>query len=178
MLRAKLLPGFWLAVCLSIPLHAQQPPPPGPTPAQILTAKRAFIANAPPQKADTGARPVVYSGGPYRAYDEFYDAMKNWGKFELVSSPGEADIVLQIRYDQLPITERQLQLVILDPKSSESLWWFATPLAAGSHRQDSDRLFDQAIAKLVQDVQNLVTNTSGPGSQGKSTKIQPPNGKP
>lgn len=29
-----------------------------------------------------------YSGGPDRLYNEFYAAMKSWGRYELVSTPG------------------------------------------------------------------------------------------
>ena len=40
---------------------------------------------------------VSYSGGPDRAYNEFYAAMKTWGRYELVAAPRDADLVFEIR---------------------------------------------------------------------------------
>ena len=31
-------------------------------------------------------------------YNEFYAAMKSWGRYELVSSPADADMVFEIRF--------------------------------------------------------------------------------
>lgn len=144
---------LWVAVGLALPLQAQQTPETrAPIPAQIVNAKRVFIANAPPASGELAQ--AIYSGGPYRAYDQFYAAAKSWGRFQLVGSPGEADLVFQVAQDD---SSRRLQLVIFDPQSHVPLWWFAELLSMGTHRKDSDELYDRALAKLVQDVQDLVT---------------------
>lgn len=60
--------------------------PPAPVPSLILTAKRVFIANGGGDESLFDW--PQYSGGPDRLYNEFYAAMKSWGRYELVSTPG------------------------------------------------------------------------------------------
>jgi hypothetical protein len=55
-----------------------------PLPAQILSSKKVFIANA---------------GGSDLAYDSFYSEVKSWNRYELlVSKPDDADLVFEIIY--------------------------------------------------------------------------------
>jgi hypothetical protein len=75
---------------------------PAPIPEQILTAKKVFIANGGGDESRDEA--VSYSGGPDRAYNEFYAAMKTWGRYELIAAPGDAELVFEIR-----LTDFQLQ---------------------------------------------------------------------
>src|SRR6266478_3790075 len=97
-LKAAVL-GFGLAMSLLPgPLSATQqkkPTHPAPIPAQILTAKKVFIANGGGDESRYEA--ASYSGGPDRAYNEFYAAMKTWGRYELVAAPGDADLVFDTR---------------------------------------------------------------------------------
>jgi len=69
--------------------------PPVPVPALILTAKKVFIANGGGDESLFDS--PQYSGGPDRLYNEFYAAMKSWGRYELVGSPHEADLVFEVR---------------------------------------------------------------------------------
>lgn len=54
-----------------------------PLPAVVSNAKKAFLTNG---------------GGSSLAFDEFYSQMKQWGRFELVGSPSDADIIIDLRY--------------------------------------------------------------------------------
>ena len=55
---------------------SKQPPPSAPVPQRILAAKKIFIANAgEDERSTTGP---LYDGGPTRAYDSFYAALKSW----------------------------------------------------------------------------------------------------
>src|ERR1700683_5609778 len=67
---------------------------PGTGPAEILTAKAAFISNAGAECNPSGA--VGFSGDADRAYDEYYAAMKAWGRYGLTAAPGGADLALEI----------------------------------------------------------------------------------
>src|SRR6202050_4004210 len=67
---------------------------PGPVPAEILTAKAAFISNAGAECNPSGA--VGFSGDVDRAYDEFYEGVKAWGRYGLTAAPGGADLALEI----------------------------------------------------------------------------------
>src|SRR5215470_204630 len=66
--------------------------PPAPLPTQIYSGKKAFIANAGGDSND------LYSGGPDRLYNQFYGAVKSWGRYELAASPAEADLVLEVSF--------------------------------------------------------------------------------
>ena len=55
---------------------AQSPPaaPPAPLPAQLFSAKTVFISN-------TTGRAATYPGITELTYNEFYAAMKGWGRY-------------------------------------------------------------------------------------------------
>lgn len=151
-------------------LTAQQskPVPAAPIPAQILAAKKVFVANA-------GAEQVwfydsQFSGGPDRAYDQFYVAMKTWGRYELVSAPADADLLFNIEFTapgSIGAASRgeetlggrpydpQFRLVIRDPKTNALLWAFTERAAWAILKGNRDKNFDQALAKIVSDVQGL-----------------------
>jgi hypothetical protein len=149
---------------------AQQPKgmaPPAPVPVSIAAAKKVFIANAPGNSLSASL------GGPARPYNEFYAAMKSWGRYELVSAPAEADLILEISFANA-ITDVSvmstsgggsssallLKLVIVDPKAHIPLWWFTESfvLKGGfSNRKETlSSNFDRSIADLVDDVRKLV----------------------
>jgi hypothetical protein len=50
-----------------------------PVPTALVHGKRAFVAY---ELGDVTAFPSAYSGGPERAYSEFFAQMKAWGHFE------------------------------------------------------------------------------------------------
>jgi hypothetical protein len=141
-------------------------PAPAPVPAEITSAKRVFIGNG-------GADARFKALGIRRAYDQFYSAMKDGGRYELVGSPTEADLVLEISFvsqlnrygnDLMPVP--LLRLVILDPKTHTTLWVFAEELEVsglvGAHEEAK---FDKAMDRLVADVKALmVEGQSGPPS--------------
>jgi hypothetical protein len=152
---------------LQLPLSmAQSKPtvaPAAPIPPQILAAKRVFIANAGGDEM-TGEDPR-FSGGPDRAYNEFYAAMKSWGRFEVVNSPADADLLLEIRQYVSAVTPTgrgsssfipQFQLNIRDPKTSTMLWGFNVHSRFGIGQADSDRNFNSAVGRLATDLRILV----------------------
>ena len=104
-----------------------------PLPAQFLAAKKVFISN---RGSEEGA-PVI-NGSVDLPYDEFYAFMNNWGKYELVTSPNEADLILEIGY------RGRLHLVIFEPRTHVILWTFNQRLI--NLRQKD---IDQAMVSLV-----------------------------
>jgi hypothetical protein len=170
--RAAVL-GVSLAISL-LPLSvlaAEQakPAPPAPIPAQILAAKKVFVANAggdQPSGFDDGQ----YSGGSDRTYNQFYAAVKTWGRYELVGAPADADLLFEIEFTVPPIGgaasrgdtlfasrpyDPQFRLVIRDPKTNALLWAFTERAAWAILQGNRDRNFDQALARIVSDVQGL-----------------------
>ena len=167
-LKAAVLCFGLMMSSLPGPLSAAQqkkPAHPAPIPAQILTARKVFIANGGGDESRYEG--ASYSGGPDRAYNEFYAAMKTWGRYELLAAPGEADLVFEIRLtvfqlqrervlrDDGTASDSQFRFVIRDAKSHETLWGL-TEHAQGAVLQDNrDKNFEQALAAVVAEVQRI-----------------------
>src|SRR5947207_1898489 len=123
---------------------------PAPLPAQIHNSKKVFISNA---GGDTN---YLYSGGPDRLYDHFYAAIQSWGRYQLVTSPAEADLVFAVSFSNQfvaengptgngssqhlvgrSLTDSQFRLTILDPGTRVTLWTLTTICSvAGQSRQE------------------------------------------
>lgn len=144
---------------------------PAPIPTQIATAKKVFIANAGGDERSFDN--PIFSGGPDRSYNQFYAAIKSAGKFELVGSPAEADLIFEIQF-LLPTAEPyanrgesiavvafdpQLRLVIRDPKTNALLWGFTEHVPWAILQGNRDKNFDQASARIVADLQDLITRS-------------------
>ena len=103
--------------------------PAAPLPAVIVNAKKVFLSNG---------------GGSNLAYDAFYAKMKAWGKYDVVGSPDEADLIVELAYrvdrggtrvwsstntynnttqvHSAEIVDPQVVLTIYDAKTKTSLW--------------------------------------------------------
>ena len=125
-------------------------PPSAPVPAQVLTGKKAFISYRE-SDADPGARDLTYNA--------FYSLMKSWGKYELVPAPADADLVFEIRFIS-GISDSQLCLSIVDPKTHFVLWPFIQHVPSSSRETARRKKFDEAMADLVDDVKRVTTPNS------------------
>lgn len=153
---------------LQLPLlMAQNKPtvaPDAPVPPQILVAKKVFIANAGGDQM-TPDDPS-FSGGPDRAYNQFYAAIKSWGRFSIVGSPADADLLLEIRQEVQTgslggkagaFATPLFRLDIRDPKTNALLWGFHIHFEFGLGQGNSDRAFDQIVDRLIIQLRTLVT---------------------
>lgn len=162
-----LIPGAVLAALIWVPvIRAQQPadPTPAPIPSQILAAKKVFISNASGLTSSAIADPDL-------PYNEFYAAMKSWGRYELVGAPGDADLVFELRYVIVlwttsvtggqggTITDPEFTLAILDPKTKVVLWAF-TESVHKAGKQTGRQAFDDALLKIVDDVKKVSVQSS------------------
>jgi len=137
-------------------LNAQQSkaPAPAPVPAQIAAAQKVFISNAGGASLETVIDETVFNGGPDRPYNEFYAAMKSWGRYEPVSSPADADLILEISWVltdtglRLPVLG-QLRLVVVDPKTHVTLWNITEYVRGALLLGNRDKNFDQAMNTVV-----------------------------
>ena len=112
-----------------------------------------------------------FTGGPDRAYNQFYAAMKSWGRFEIVNSPADADLLLEIRQEVAPVTrgdEPLFRLKVRDPKTNALLWAFHIHVLFGLGQGESDRIFDRAVDRLINDLRTLVTPPQ-PATTGGNT---------
>lgn len=157
---------------VSAPAEQPKQSPPAPIPAQILEAKKVFVANAGGDEL-TPDDPL-FSGGPDRAYNQFYAAMKIWGRYELVSAPADADLWFEIRFTMPPAArdvfkgdsmgpaafDPQLRLVIRDPKTNAILWGFTQHTAWAILKGNRDKNFDLGMARILADVQRLAQQSA------------------
>jgi hypothetical protein len=159
MLRLASIGTFCIAAAialLAIPIatEAKVPDPPAaPIPTQILTAKKVFISNSE-STAD------IIFGVRDLTYNVLYDHMKNWGKYELVSAPADADLIFNINF--VILVNQQLRLVVLDPKTHTVLWTFAEPVQPWNRQSTGRKNFDQTMSKLVDDVRKLTALPAAP----------------
>ena len=139
-----------------------------PIPTQISTAKKVFIANGGGD--EPGIYETFFNRDVDRAYNQFYAAMKSAGRYELVGSPAEADLLFEIRFlvhpsetkvfkgDTLgPTYDPQFRLEIRDPRSNALLWGFTEHMEWAILQGNRNKNFDQASARIVTDVLALGT---------------------
>lgn len=141
-----------------------------PVPAPLLNGKRAFISY---ELGDVTAFPSAYSGGPERAYSEFFAQMKSWGRFELVMDPKDADVVFAVRFVESPGLPRpQIRVGISDAKTHVTLWGFVEEVNFAFFKKHRDDAFSATVHLLVADVQALVTPSATPTAAMPSGKTR------
>jgi hypothetical protein len=181
---SKTILGFTFLLLLPAMSFAQKhaPAPPAPIPAQILAAKKVFIANAGWDEPYFTNTPI--SGGPNRAYDEFYAAMKSLGRYELVTVPVDADLLFEIRFNIFTSPsvrtgnsqtlfgtepyDASFRLDIRDPRTNALLWAFVEHVDQAILQGNRDKDFDQALSRLVADAQAV--SASQPSDASASAK--------
>ena len=146
-----------------------KPVEPAPIPTQIATAKKVFIANGGGD--DPGIYEPLFNRDFDRSYNLFYAAMKSAGRYELVGSPAEADLLFEIRFAVSVSAadvyyggggggsrcDPQFRLEIRDPKTNVLLWGFTEHMEWAILQGNRNRNFDQASARIVTDVLALGT---------------------
>jgi hypothetical protein len=162
MLKARVAISF-LGLAMLLPLTPALPAQTSiaqaaPVPSQVFAAKKVFISNT-----GAGFESGVWSGGPDRIYNEFYAAMKIGGGYELVSAPGDADLVMDVSVIPGSVTWK-FKLEILDPKTRIVLWTVYEPVKIIGMQKTRDKNFDATIDKLVGDLKAL---SAQPGAVAK-----------
>ncbi len=159
---------FCLTLVFLTPLLSAQKskePAPAPVPAQIAAARKVFISNAGGATFEAIIDQTVFDGGPDRPYNQFYAAVKDWGRCSIVSSPADADLVLEISWTlsdtglRLPVLG-QLRLVVIDPKTHVTLWNFTEYVRGAILLGNRDKNFDQAMTTIVNRLKILMVPTA------------------
>jgi len=125
-------------------------PAPGPIPTQVVNGKKVFISYKE-SDADPGA--------PNLTYNEFYALMKSWGKYEVTGAPADADLIFEIAYIS-GITDAQLRLSIVDPKTHVVLWPFVQHVQGSGREKGRRKNFDSSMSDLVDDLKKVTATTS------------------
>ena len=156
----RIYSGFCIFACLTLlsayPILAQQSAttPPGPVPSAILAAKKVFISNS-------GAYGFIYSGGPNRAYNQFYAALQASGSFEMVGDPSDADLVLELQISDVSPGSANFKLLIYDRKTHFLLWTLVEPISTCGRQKTCDANFDEALQVLLLNFEKLAGKSPG-----------------
>ena len=158
-----------VSLCVLISLNAfaaknRKDVPPAPLPAVVVNAKRIFLTNG---------------GGSNLAYDTLYSEMKQWGKYEIVGSPEEADLIIELAYrvehggtrvwsssntydgttqvHSAQIVDPQLTLTIFDAKTKNSLWSEVDHRRLARREKNREKETINSADRLVQDLKARVS---------------------
>lgn len=135
--------------------------PPAPLPEAIVTAHKVFLSNG---------------GGSDLAYDAFYSDMKKWGKYQIVGSPDDADLIVELAYRVVDrgtrvwsstntyngatdvhsreITDPQLVLTIYDAKTKNSLWSTIDHRRLARLEKNREKEMINSADRLVEELQS------------------------
>jgi hypothetical protein len=144
--------------------YGQSEHPQAAVPSAILIAKSVFVSNG---GSDAGLFPEPFSGDANRGYFRFVDGLRRLQKYDLVSDPSQADLVMEIQLlapsgpqnnskelgaaDFLPF----FKLTIYDRKSHYVRWTITEAIEIAFLQKTHDKNFDLAVSHLVDDVQAL-----------------------
>jgi hypothetical protein len=131
-------------------------------PPAIAAAKKVFVSNAGADD-DSGK---TFSTGPDHCYSEFFRQVQALNRYEIVSSPLEADLVFEVNmtFSPPPVSswggsksDALVRVRILDPKTQIVLWaFYRRPVKANLQRTGKN--LDKAITQITADLK-AVTET-------------------
>jgi hypothetical protein len=152
-----------LAVPSALPKNRKDVPV-APLPAVIATAKKMFLSNG---------------GGSNLAYDAFYSSMKEWGKYQIVGTPDEADLIVELGYrvehggtrvwsttntydgsthvHSAQIVDPQVTLTIFDAKTKTQLWAETDHRRLARREKNREKETVNSAERLVADLKMRVS---------------------
>jgi hypothetical protein len=155
-----------LQVAAAVAQHSNLVPA-APVPPQIAAAKKVFIANAGGDERWYDEQ--IFDGSLERAYDEFYARVKAAGRYEIVSTPAEADLILEIGLSAPMVSgvgartdtwgskpfDPQFRLVIRDAKMNVLLWAFTEHVQWAIQSGNREKNFEKTLTRVMSDLQGL-----------------------
>ncbi|HWW22925.1 MAG TPA: hypothetical protein VNY78_03430 [Edaphobacter sp.] len=157
-------------------VRAQQTTPAAHVPSQIQQAQTIFLTNS-------GSDPN-FPIDATTAYNDIYAALQTRGRYKLVNSPDQADLVFQLK-GIAPITEVSgnrgggvysvtspaFQLTILDPKSNIALWTITSPVNVTGKDQVLARWVSISETNLVSRVKVVADQSLSPDETADLTTV-------
>jgi len=139
-----------------------------PVPALLTAGRKVFLSNG---GAEAGLFPHPFTGTQDRGYGRLYTALGGTPRFELVGSPADADLVMELRLaapsgslggDKKKGTEDALPaftLTIYDRPTHYVLWVISQTIDQANLQKTHDKNFDDALDLLVKQLM-MVANGS------------------
>src|SRR5208282_1518898 len=158
-----------IGLCVLISLNAfgakhRSDIPAAPLPTVVVNARKIFLTNG---------------GGSNLAYDAFYSDMKQWGRYEIVGSPDEADLIVELAYrvdhggtrvwsstnsydgttqvHSAQILDPQVTLTIYDAKTKNSLWSEVDHRRLARREKNREKETINSADRLVEDLKVRVS---------------------
>jgi len=138
----------------------QQKQSAAPIPSLIIAANKVFTSNAGADSISLAA--FRRAGDPDQLYNQFYAAMKSWGRYDPVSAPADADLVFAIHFTaplsdcgKLASYEPQIELSFLDSRTHFALWTFTEPVQGAYRKSTWNKNFSEGMASLMNDLKSL-----------------------
>jgi hypothetical protein len=165
-----LLTIFTLACAQQVVAPPPTPPPPLSVITKVTAAKKIFVSNA---GADNSFLHFI-PGGPNGTYSELYASLKQWGYFQLVDSPSQADLIFEIRSSTIinqyvkpggnvNIASDTIEgfipiftLSIFDASTHDPVDSIVMPAGRGSNKAKGAIAFTQSIGVLTDRIKALV----------------------
>ena len=128
-----------------------------PVPALLTAGRKVFLSNG---GAEAGLFPHPFTGTQDRGYGRLYAALGGTSRFELVGSPADADLVMELRLtapagslggDKKKGTEDALPaftLTIYDRPTHYVLWVISQTVDQANLQKTHDKNFDDALGML------------------------------
>ncbi|NYF89333.1 hypothetical protein RBB79_07255 [Tunturiibacter empetritectus] len=145
---------------------------------KVTAAKKIFLSNG---GVDHGFNQFI-PGGPNVTYDELYASLKQWGYFQLVDSPSQADLIFDISSSTIvhesiikpggnvniasDTTEAYIPTFTLSiysaSKNDQFYYSIVMPANLGSNKAKTAIAFTQSIGVLTDKVKALVAVPAPP----------------
>ena len=147
--------------------------PEAPLPAAVVHARKVFLLNG--QTTSEG----LTKNGNALAFDTLYADVKRWGKYELVDSPKDADIVIELQYRPYSAGSRSFgiynpathtvqsrsvttpgadfALVIYEAKSKEQLWSVSDACGLARLVKNQQKEVIKSVGRLVEGLKTRTT---------------------
>jgi hypothetical protein len=167
-------PGPFLApVALAQNKWSRKNVPEAPLPAAIVHARKAFLLNG-----QTTAQDLTKNGNML-AFDTLFADVKSWGKYELVDSPRDAEIVIELQYrpysegsrsfgvynpssntvqtHSVAMAGADFALVIYEAASKEPLWSVSDACGSARSARNQQKEVIKSIDRLVEGLKTRTT---------------------
>ena len=148
-------------LCFVSQLQAEAPHPPLPT--ALTSARKLFLGNAGDQE----------NADCLRAYTDLYTDIAKLGRFELLATPANADLILEMHYELTPgqtaghDDPRRFRVVLIDPASHVVLWSLVERTNYAVRQSKRDENLDEVVAKLTADLDAL-TSAQPPSNNSRT----------
>jgi hypothetical protein len=145
---------------------------PAPVPPQIGSAHTIFVSDISENDPDADR----FSAGGARLYSQLTRELRSWGRYELVKSAAQADLVLEVSFQVYwrcdGSGDRRFRLFLTDPASGVLLWGLTAHAKVPFLWSDSRGAFDEGVAGLVNQLRGVAETSTW--TAGDSIPPSPP----